>query len=62
MAVFDPKYILKIFTAVNFCQFLIIKTLYSELDPDPQLRKILDPDPHKINENPEPCMESHRYR
>jgi hypothetical protein len=29
------------------CSFLrVIKTLDSELDPDPQLEKMLDPDPH----------------
>jgi hypothetical protein len=27
-------------------QFSAIQTLDSELDPDPQLGKILDPDPH----------------
>jgi hypothetical protein len=30
----------------NFFQFLVVKTLDSELDPDPQLGKMLDPDPH----------------
>jgi hypothetical protein len=29
-----------------FDQFLVIKTLDSELDPDPQLRQIMDPDLH----------------
>ncbi len=33
-------------TVVNFFQFLVIKTLGSELDPDPQLGEMLDPDPH----------------
>jgi hypothetical protein len=28
-----------------FLKFLVIKTLDSELDPDPQLGKMLDPDP-----------------
>ncbi len=39
---------LKGFTAVSLFQFLVIKTLDSELnpDPDPQLEKMLDPDPH----------------
>jgi hypothetical protein len=34
---------------------LVIKTLDSELDPDPepQLGKMLDPDPHYINANPQ---------
>jgi hypothetical protein len=42
----------KSFTAVKFFQFLVIKTLDSELDPDsypypdPQLGKVLDPDLH----------------
>ncbi len=36
------------FSAVNFLKFLVIKTLDSELDPDPypQLGKMLDSDPH----------------
>jgi hypothetical protein len=34
---------------------LVIKTLDSELNPDPQLEKILDPDPHQINADPQPC-------
>ncbi len=33
------------FPAVNFFKFLVIKTLDSEMDPDPQLGKMLDPDP-----------------
>jgi hypothetical protein len=33
---------------------LVIKTLDSELDPDPQLGKMLDPDPHLINADPQP--------
>ncbi len=43
-----------------FFQFLVSKTLDSELDsdpyPDPQLGKMLDqdPDPHKINADPQP--------
>jgi hypothetical protein len=49
MAIFDQKNIEKFFTAVNFGQFLVIKTLDSEvdpeLDPDQQLGKMLDPDP-----------------
>jgi hypothetical protein len=32
-------------TVVNFFQFLVIKTLDLELDLDPQLGKMLDPDP-----------------
>jgi hypothetical protein len=32
-----PKYIIKNFTAVNFFQFFVIKTLDSEVDPDPDL-------------------------
>jgi hypothetical protein len=40
----------KSFTALIFFQFLVIKTLDSELDPDPypdlQLGEMLDPDPH----------------
>jgi hypothetical protein len=36
------------FSAVNFLKFLVIKSLDSELHPDPQLGKMLDtdPDPH----------------
>jgi hypothetical protein len=34
------------FSAVIFFQFLVIKTLDSELDPDPHLGKMLDLDPH----------------
>jgi hypothetical protein len=46
MAIFDQK-ILKSFAAVSFAKFLVIKTLDSELDPDPQLGKMdLDPAPH----------------
>jgi hypothetical protein len=33
---------------------LVIKTLESELDPDPQLEKMLDPDPYQ---DPQPCLE-----
>jgi hypothetical protein len=35
---------------------LVIKTLDSELDPDsdPQLKKMVDPDPHEINADPQP--------
>ena len=33
---------------------MVIKTLDSELDPDPQLEKMLDPDPHYINADPQP--------
>jgi hypothetical protein len=33
------------FSALNFFQFLVIKTLDPELDPDPKLEKMLDPDP-----------------
>jgi hypothetical protein len=35
---------------------LVIKTLDPELDPDPdpQLQKMLDPDPHEINADPQP--------
>jgi hypothetical protein len=41
---------------------LVIKTLDSELDPnpdlyqDPQLGKMLDPDPQSINADPQPCF------
>ena len=53
---FSIKKIYESFTAVNFSKFLIIKTLDSELDsdPDPQLGKMLDPnpDPHQINADP----------
>jgi hypothetical protein len=31
--------------AVKFLKFLVIKALDLELDPDPQLEKMLDPDP-----------------
>ena len=24
-------------------------------DPDPHLEKLLDPDPHKVNADPQPC-------
>ncbi len=43
---FSIKKILKSFTAVNVFQYLVIKILDSELDPDPQLGRMLDPDPH----------------
>ncbi len=35
------------FSALNFFQFVVSKTLDPELDPDPQLEKMLDlyPDP-----------------
>ncbi len=36
---------------------MVIKTLDSELDPDPQLGKMLDPDPHSFNADPQPCLE-----
>jgi hypothetical protein len=37
---------------------LVIKTLNSELDPDPNphLGKMLDPDPDFINADPQPCL------
>ncbi len=35
-------------------KFLFIQTMDSELDPDPQLGKMLDPDPHEINADPHP--------
>jgi hypothetical protein len=42
---YQKKY--PIFSAVIFFSpFLVIKTLDSELDPDLQLRKMLDPEPH----------------
>jgi hypothetical protein len=31
---------------VNVFKVLVIKTLDLELDPDPQLEKMLDPDPY----------------
>ncbi len=46
----------KSFTAVKFFQFLVITTMDSELDPDPQLGKVLDPDPHLINADPQPSL------
>ncbi len=36
----------QIFFSCKIFQFLVIKTLDSELDPDRQLGKMLDPDPH----------------
>jgi hypothetical protein len=53
---------MKKFPAVNFLQLLVIKTLDLGLDPDPlwdlnpKLEKMLDPDPHKINADPQPCL------
>ncbi len=38
----DPKKIF--FSAVNLFQFLVVKTLDQELDP--QIEKMMDPDPH----------------
>jgi hypothetical protein len=32
-------------SSCNFFQFLVIQTLDLELDPDPELEKVLDPDP-----------------
>jgi hypothetical protein len=43
-----------IFFSCYFFKFLVNKTLDSELDPDPQLGKRLDPDPHWINADPQP--------
>jgi hypothetical protein len=57
IAIFDQRnrvrYIKK-FPPVNFFQFLVIKALdleldpdpHWDLDPDPQLEKMLDPDPY----------------
>jgi hypothetical protein len=47
IAVFDSKRIKKLHS-YTFFTFLAIKTLdlKLELDPDPQLREMLDPDPH----------------
>jgi hypothetical protein len=42
------------FSAVHFFQFLVIKTLDPDPYPDPQLGKMLDPDPHKINADHNP--------
>jgi hypothetical protein len=49
------------FSTVAFFQFLVIKTLHPELDPEPQLEKLLDqdPDPQYINADPKPCF---KYR
>jgi hypothetical protein len=44
---FFIKKIYKFFSTVNFFKFLLIKTLDSELDPDSQLGKLQDPDPHE---------------
>jgi hypothetical protein len=41
---------IQFFSAVNFFQFLIFKTLDSELDPVPQFGKMLDPDPSALNQ------------
>jgi hypothetical protein len=35
---------------------MVIKTLDPELDPDPQLEKMLDP--HEINADPHPCKKT----
>ncbi len=51
------------FSAVNFFQFLVIKTP-SGLDPDPDPNwirigiqpKMLDPDPYQMNTDPQPCF------
>jgi len=52
------------FSAVNFFQFLIIKTTGSGLDPDPdwiRIRisiqpKMLDPDPYQMNTDLKHCL------
>ena len=61
-AVFDPKNFF--FSAVNFAQFLVIKTPGSGLDPDPDpdwrigiQPKMLDPDPYQMNTDPQPCYQ-----
>jgi hypothetical protein len=51
IAIFDQKNI--VFSAVNFFQFLVIKTL--DLDPDPHSPKMLDPDPLEISADPKHC-------
>jgi hypothetical protein len=42
---FFIKKISNFFSAAHFFQFWVNKTLDSELNPDPQLGKMLDPDP-----------------
>jgi hypothetical protein len=32
-----------------------MKTVDTELDPDPQSENMLDPDPHEINADPQHC-------
>jgi hypothetical protein len=41
----------------SFFQFLVIKTLDPDRDPDPQLEKMLDPDPHLINADPQRLLD-----
>ncbi len=54
----DTKFQFFIKKVFNLFHILVIKTLDSELDPvpDPQLGKMLDPDPHKINADPQPWL------
>jgi hypothetical protein len=47
------------FFSLIFFQFLVIETLDPELDPDPQLEKMLDQDTHQINSHPQPWMTIH---
>ncbi len=49
-----------LFPAVIFCQFLVIKTLDLDLDPDRYLAKMLDPDPDLINPEPQHCGTTRR--
>jgi hypothetical protein len=48
------------FPAVNFFQFWVIKPWIRIRDPDPQLEKMLDPDPypdpHQFNADPKPWI------
>ena len=31
-----------------------------DLDPDPDSVKLLDPDPHKMNADPQPCIQEYQ--
>ena len=41
------------FTTIEISEFIFTK--FVTLDPDPHSEKLLDPDPQKMNADPQPC-------
>jgi hypothetical protein len=62
ITIFDPKKIYNYFQPYFFLQFLVIKTLGPDPDPDslkildPDSLEMLDPDPDSVNPDPQHCF------